>query len=177
MLFSPLTGAGRFFLARQTLRDLTFSASTNPNTSATVPSESPYNSSQATSSTSTSGHQTPTLNTVRPPLPYPLNMEYPFELQNWPDINSGYCAVEDAYCSYEGFNKTTGKASVSAFANQCLLWDTSCVGNKTLAIEEFFNTTEWGLLGNECFVSFDSSLAGIGVLMVFVPENAATGAG
>ena len=180
LLLFLLSDTGHSILARQTLRDLGLSASADQyeSTSAIVSSKSPYNRSHASSSTSTSDHQSLSFTNVPTPLPYPFDSYDPGGLQNWQDLNSGSCAVDDEYCSYEGFNKTNGKASITAFANQCLLWDASCVGNGTLAIEEFFNTTKNGLLDNQCFSNFDSGNAGIAIPEVpEVPaaDNAATG--
>ena len=154
LLLSPLSGAGHFVLASQTLRN-----STDPNTSAIVSSQLPNKKSQAPPSTNTSDHQSVNFANVPTPLPYPLNKDNPWELQNWQDLNSGNCTVQDSFCSYEGFNKSIGNASISAFANQCLLWDASCAGNKTLAMDEFFNGTQSDLYNNQCFNLIDQGVA------------------
>lgn len=75
LLLSLLSGAGHFVLARQTLRN-----STDLNTSAIVSSKSPSNIFQATSSTSTSDHQSVGYANVPTPLPYPLEKANPWEL-------------------------------------------------------------------------------------------------
>lgn len=161
LLLFLLSDAGHSLLARETLRVSGLSTLADQYTSAIVSSNSAYNESQAAYSTSTSGHQSVSFTNVPTPLPYPLGSYDPGGLQNWQDLESGNCAVQDQFCSYEGFNEISGNASISAFADQCLLWDTSCVGNRTLAIEEFFNTTEGGILNNLCFSNFDSGNAGI----------------
>ena len=168
LLLLLLSDAGNFILAIQTLRVSGLSASADQYTSAIVTSRSPYNGSQATSSAST-------FTNVPTPLPYSLDSYDPGGLQNWQDLESGNCAVQDQFCSYEGFNKISGNASISVFADQCLLWDAYCVGNRTLAIESFLNTTEGGILNNRCFSNFDSGNAGIAIPEVSVGENAASG--
>ena len=79
------------------------------------------------------------------------------------------CVLSDKYCWYEGFNKTSGNASVAAFNNQCLLWDASCAGNRTLALENFFNTDQVSLPDNRCFCNYDSGNEGI--VIPVVPQN------
>ena len=171
LLLSLLSDAGHSILARQTLRVSGLSASADQYTSAIVSSKLPYNGSQRLSSNSISDLQSISFTNVPTPLPYPLDSYDPGGLQNWQDLESGNCAVQDQFCSYEGFNNISGNASISAFADQCLLWDASCVGNRTLAIEEFFNTTEGGILNNRCFSNFDSGSAGIALPEVSVGEN------
>ncbi len=81
---------------------------------------------------------------------------------NYQDIRSGFCAIGDDFCSFKDSNGTVVKAVATNFSEECLLWDASCSGNRTLAIEKFFNITfndEWpddsamngNLLENDCF--------------------------
>ena len=59
-------------------------------------------------------------------------------------------------------NGTIHDAVATNFSDQCLLWDASCSGNRTMAIERFFDiafsdqfpddtNTNWKILDNECF--------------------------
>ena len=77
--------------------------------------------------------------------------------KNYKDIMSGYCAIEDNYCSFEG-SAGTGNSSTEVFTDQCLLWDASCSGNRTSAIDEFFNSTQNFLQDNSCFSEFSSGV-------------------
>lgn len=38
-------------------------------------------------------------------------------------------------------------------SDQCLLWDNTCSGNRTLALNQFFNETIGNIAGNECFTN------------------------
>ena len=54
------------------------------------------------------------------------------------DIRSGFCAIGDDFCTLKESNGTIIKATATNFSDQCLLWDPSCTGNRTLAIQKFF---------------------------------------
>ena len=72
-------------------------------------------------------------------------------------INSETCAVKDLYCSSKTKNETITKANATSIDDPCLLWDPSCSGNRTLAIDTFFDPTfQRDLLGNKCFVQAGS---------------------
>ena len=65
------------------------------------------------------------------------------------------CAIKDKYCNNN--NGTVGKASATDFNDSCILWDPSCSGNRTLAIDKFFDQTfQHDLLNNTCFVQAGS---------------------
>ena len=115
-----------------------------------------FNSSQTTGNVKISGIPSQTLINIPTPLPSPFQGGF-IDSKNYKDIISGYCAIEDNYCSFEG-SAGTGNSSTKVFADQCLLWDTSCSGNRTLAIEEFFNSTEIFLQDNSCFSQFSSGV-------------------
>lgn len=74
------------------------------------------------------------------------------------DVKLGVCAVDDYYCSFKS-NTSNGNFSNEVFKDQCLLWDNSCSGKRTLAIENFFNNTKWSLLNNQCFSQFDAGVS------------------
>ena len=82
---------------------------------------------------------------------------YRIDSKNYQDIISGFYAIDDNYCSFEG-SKWVGNASTKAINSQCLLWDTSCSGNRTFAIDEFFNITDVLLHDKSCFSQFSSGV-------------------
>lgn len=75
-------------------------------------------------------------------LPVPLNTTRysPKFLANYQHIKSGFCAIYDDFCSFKASNGTIREATATNLSDQCLLWDDSCSGNKTAAIEKFFDT-------------------------------------
>ena len=137
LLLFLLKDTGHFILAHQPL-----------STSDGVPSPTAYpNTSTAASS--------PQKN-IPDPLPSPFIGSFlSADVQNYQDIESGFCAIGDNYCSFEG-NDRIGNFRTKTFNDQCLLWDTACSGNRTLAIENLFNNTIVLLSNNECFSKFSS---------------------
>ncbi len=180
LLLPLLNNAGHSILALQHLgisrpsasADFNTSASAEFNTSLLLSSKLPSPRSRATLSTNASDRQSISLNKVATPLPSPLDTAFGGR-QNWQDLNSGTCLAHDEYCSYDGFEKISGDASVAPFANQCSLWNAACAGNRTFAIEEFFHTTSGALLGNLCFIGFD---CGCENAPEFVEANSGTSA-
>ena len=77
-------------------------------------------------------------------LPVPFNTTrdgvYARVLANYQHIKSGFCAIYDDFCSFKASNGTIIEATATNLSDQCLLWDDSCSGNKTAAIEKFFDT-------------------------------------
>ena len=77
-------------------------------------------------------------------LPVPLNTTGDGDnaqvLANYQHIKSGFCAIYDDFCSFKASNGTIIEATATNLSDQCLLWDDSCSGNKTAAIEKFFDT-------------------------------------
>ena len=66
------------------------------------------------------------------------------ERRNYLNIKAGFCAMDDDFCSFDGLSPSINVSSTAEFKDVCLLWDTSCIGNRTLAIKNFFgpaNTT------------------------------------
>ena len=61
------------------------------------------------------------------------------EMRNYENIKAGFCAMDDDFCSFEGLSPSMNVSSAAEFKDVCTLWDTSCVGNKTLAIKTFFD--------------------------------------
>ena len=60
----------------------------------------------------------------------------------------GACSITDKYCSYNGTARNP-----DGLGDQCLLWDDTCSGSRTLAIEQFFNHTQEYLYENICFTA------------------------
>lgn len=50
-----------------------------------------------------------------------------------PGQEIGACSITDKYCSYDGTARNP-----DGLKDQCLLWDDTCSGNSTLAIDQFF---------------------------------------
>ncbi|CAD6588434.1 MAG: hypothetical protein ASARMPREDX12_003327 [Alectoria sarmentosa] len=83
-------------------------------------------------------------------------------MANYLDVKSGFCAIGDDFCAFKDSNGTIIEAVTTNFSDQCLLWDASCSGNRTLAIDKFFNVTfsdqfsddpndNGNLMDNDCF--------------------------
>ena len=91
-------------------------------------------------------------------LPPPFDGADSSDWENYHDILDGYCDMGDDFCSFKHPNGTIIKATPEDRNGICLLWDSSCSGNKTLAEQLFF---EWafltqdveskGVFGNRCF--------------------------
>ena len=60
----------------------------------------------------------------------------------------GTCSITDKYCSYNGTARNP-----DGLKDQCLLWDDTCSGNQTLAIDQFFGQTQEYLYENICFTA------------------------
>lgn len=60
--------------------------------------------------------------------------------KNYPNLTKT-CGPFDHICGNYPFD----------FSDQCMLWNTSCSGNRTDAILKFFGTTEFQLMGTGCF--------------------------
>ena len=146
--------AGHFVLAHEALsrRVLEPSATAFLNTSSAISSTQAYDSAPATQPVSTSVSPRSSSIEVPTPLPSPFQSN-----QNYLDVKLGVCAIEDYYCSFNS-DTSNGNSSNEVFKDQCLLWENSCSGNKTVAIDEFFNNTKWLLIGNQCFSQFDAGV-------------------
>lgn len=65
-----------------------------------------------------------------------------------PTQERGACSITDEYCSYNGTDRNP-----DGLSDQCILWDNTCSGNQTLAIDQFFSQTQGLLYENVCFTS------------------------
>ena len=166
-----LIHTGNSTLVHQTLSRTVPSLSTrvNLNKTTAIFSTQPYTRYQTSYSVNSSGIHSSSLNNIPNPLPSPFKGDGNVDMQNYQDIQSGFCAINDNYCSFEGNNRTKD-LTTKAFSDQCLLWDSSCSGNRTLAIDEFFNTTEGLLLNNLCFSQFSSGVPS-GDTDISIPEE------
>ena len=75
-----------------------------------------------------------------------LNQSYdqiPGVYEPLPAQERGACSITDKYCSYNGTDRNP-----DGLSDQCMLWDSICSGNQTLAIDQFFGKT---LYENVCF--------------------------
>ena len=70
--------------------------------------------------------------------PFPILTD-PKTADNAQDIRSGICAIGDNFCLLKESNGTVIGATSTNFSDQCVLWDHSCTGNRTLAIQKFFS--------------------------------------
>ena len=128
-----------------------------------------HNSSQSSPSTAgirNSSHSKISIPTALP-VPFYLRPDdiynnTPKILANYQDVKSGFCAIGDNFCSFKDSNGTIHDAVSTNFSDECLLWDASCSGNRTMAIERFFDiafsdqfpndtNVNGNLLDNDCF--------------------------
>lgn len=78
-----------------------------------------------------------------------LNQSYdqiPGVYEPLPAQERGACSITDKYCSYNGTDRNP-----DGLSDQCMLWDSVCSGNQTLAIDQFFGQTQEYLYENVCF--------------------------
>ena len=78
-----------------------------------------------------------------------LNQSYdqiPGVYEPLPAQERGTCSITDKYCSYNGTDRNP-----DGLSDQCMLWDSICPGNQTLAIDQFFGKTQEYLYENVCF--------------------------
>ena len=159
---------------RQSRSTLDPSFTSISNTPSTKTSPQTHNSSLVTSLASDSSSDKYDLyssNIILPtPLfPHPLNEVGPYgrkNVKNYEDIKSGFCDLADDFCSFKDANGTIREASPVDTSDLCVLWDTSCSGNKTRAMEKFFSTAfpdgddnlfDLRITGNKCFALQGSS--------------------
>lgn len=73
----------------------------------------------------------------------------------------GVCEIGEPLCNSTGITATIDGPQISGLDNglrdQCMLWDSSCSGNKTKALINFFGNTTDFLFENACFVNSNSS--------------------
>lgn len=144
------------------------SSTTTSSTSTTSDIMQTYNGSHITSSPTEISPSTSNVNSSVVSFPTPL-ISNGFDgfgpyaeknLKNYGNIKSGFCDLADNFCSFKDNNGTVIKASPRSMDDQCVLWDASCSGNKTLAMEKFFDIAfpdrndtydDTSITGNDCF--------------------------
>ncbi len=65
-----------------------------------------------------------------------------------PAQEQGACSITDKYCSYNGPARNP-----DGLKEECVLWDDTCSGNRTQAIDQFFGQTQETLYENVCFTA------------------------
>ncbi len=151
----------------RSIPDLSFTSSSNE--TATTSSRPELYGSHNTSSANVLTRYTQSVNSSITALPVPFYLNDVDEVEphakkntkNYEDIKSGFCELTDNFCSFKEKNGTITKARPTNMDDQCVLWDTSCSGNTTLAMEKFFNIAfptgfdpydDKSIMGNDCFV-------------------------
>ena len=84
------------------------------------------------------------------PAPFYFFDEWGRHLRNFQHIKAGFCDLDDSFCFFRNHDGTMTKANPTSLDDMCILWDSSCSGDRTTAIEKFFRSTvDFG--GNPCF--------------------------
>ena len=84
------------------------------------------------------------------PAPFYFLDQWGTHLRNFQHIKAGFCDLGDAFCFFRNPDGTMTKAKSTSLDDMCVLWDSSCSGDRTTAIEQFFRSTvDFG--GNPCF--------------------------
>ena len=82
--------------------------------------------------------------------PAPFQTTTPEHKPNPTSIHGSECLLQEAHCSLRGPGH-----SLDDLKDGCVLWDTSCSGNRSLATKHFYGSIMHGLKKNKCF--YDSS--------------------
>ena len=61
-------------------------------------------------------------------------------------IQASECLLHEPYCSLQGPGH-----SLDGLKDECVLWDSTCSGNKSLATEQFYGSVANALIENGCF--------------------------
>lgn len=78
--------------------------------------------------------------------PAPFQIMTPEHGPNSTSIHGSECLLQEAYCSLRGPGH-----SLDDLKDGCVLWDTSCSGNRSLATTRFYGSIMNGLMNNKCF--------------------------
>lgn len=117
------------------------SLNSDSNHAAIVTLAQAHNSSQITFTAPASSHYTQSLNVTALPAPFKDDQLKDSDdqmkkiIKNFDDVISGFCDLTDNFCSFKDDNGTLRKAHPTSMDDECVLWDASCSGNKTLAME------------------------------------------
>ena len=89
-------------------------------------------------------------NTTFLPPPFYFFDQWGRHWRNYQHIKAGFCDLDDQFCFFSNHDGTMTKAKPTSLDDMCVLWDSSCSGDRTKAIEKFFRSTvDFG--GNPCF--------------------------
>lgn len=130
---------------------LSFNMTSNSSASPTATAER-FKSSPLTSTTNTSIANFLDTNDNMTSLPAPFYFfdEWGKHWRNFQHIKAGFCDLDDSFCFFRNHDGTMTKAIPTSLDDMCVLWDSSCSGDRTTAIERFFRSTvDFG--GNPCF--------------------------
>ena len=131
--------------------DLFFNFTSNSSASPTATIHK-FQSSHLTSNTSTSIADSLITNDNNTSLPAPFYFfdEWGRHWRNFQHIKAGFCDLDDSFCFFRNHDGTMTKANPTSLDDMCVLWDSSCSGDRTTAIKNFFRSTvDFG--GNPCF--------------------------
>ena len=152
---------GNFHQPHQTLYKSIFNASSTlvSNNLAASTSMHNYNDSTITSSANPQSQWNSWTSISGSLAPFSSldDLDWPGNMMSYEDIESGVCAFADSFCSFRYGNRTIKSANPEGLKDMCILWDTSCSGNRTLAIGKFFGQSEFGdpwiaISGNKCYL-------------------------
>ena len=135
----------------RTTSSLSFNFTSNSSASPTATRER-FKSSNLTSTTNTSitNFLNTNDNTTSLPPPFYFFDEWGRHWRNFQHIKAGFCDLDDSFCFFRNHDGTMTKANPTSLNDMCVLWDSSCSGDRTLAIKKFFRSTvDFG--GNPCF--------------------------
>lgn len=164
LLLSLLKHDNHITLARHTLsRQVSWpSVISASNMSAASPLVQTHSSSFTSASRSVVNNHTyriASATTVPPTSSYlnPSYAGYYKSINTNQSLNSGTCAIAGGHCPSKQNNGSVRTTNATDVNDQCVLWDPSCPGDRTLAIDKFFDPTFQGdLLRNKCFIEAGS---------------------
>ena len=127
---------------------MTATTTLSPSTSATSSPAKEYseldNASSAIETSAASPSQAHSI------TPAPFQTTTPEHRPNSTSIHGSECLLQEAHCSLRGPGH-----SLDDLTGGCVLWDTSCSGNRSLATKHFYGSIMPDLKKNKCF--YDSS--------------------
>lgn len=111
----------------------------------------PYTTTRAIASGPTAGTLTRVSNSFQN-----ITLHTPLSQSHSNQYNGlGSCTLGVSSCSAAGVDLTYYGTAMKELPDECLLWDDSCSGNRTLALKEFFNESIWEVRQNACFMEYE----------------------
>ena len=130
------------------LKPLAATTTLSPSTSATSSPAKEYSElDHASFAIETSAASPSQAHTI---TPAPFQITTPEHRPNSTPIHGSGCLLQEAHCSLRGPGH-----SLDDLTDGCVLWDTTCSGNRSLATKHFYGSIMNGLKKNKCF--YDSS--------------------